>query len=490
MGTEKTVNGATSVYRKPPSVLNFTAKQPFSQGFVLSFAKFPVHFEAFKEETRAMGLFKTLSITAISTISKKAMRRVSRPCVSVRSISASALALSLFLTPIAAFTLQPMAMARTMAGMPQTFYPDLIADVAETVAPSVVNIDVEKTAQVSAPDFSGLPFSNDILRRFFGVDPGDNGFTPFGGSAGTPQQQTITGNGSGMILNKDGYILTNNHVVSSVDKISVTLNDGRNFPAKLIGRDTYADVAVIKIDAPNLTPVTLGDSDKLRPGEWVVAVGSPLGFDHTVTQGIVSALSRRIPDLNSNLSFIQTDAAINPGNSGGPLVNLKGEVIGINTAISGRGQNIGFAIPINTVKEISTTLIAGKSVVRPWLGIGMMELNPELAKHIGLPPETKGIVVAQVMENSPAYKAGLMQGDVIQKVDGKTVSHAEAVQEAVRARPLNSQIKIDILRNGHPASVALTSEPLPDTSEGALSPARPRVRPPETPFSSPRTLPR
>jgi S1-C subfamily serine protease len=286
--------------------------------------------------------------------------------------------------------------------------------------------------------------------------------------------QTISGNGSGMIINKDGYILTNNHVVATADKMTVTLNDGRQVPAKLVGRDAFSDVAVLKIDAPNLTPVTLGDSGKLRPGEWVIAVGSPLGFDHTVTLGIVSALSRKIPDLNSNLSFIQTDAAINPGNSGGPLVNLRGEVIGINTAISGRGQNIGFAIPVNDLKTIVDTLIAGKPVERPWLGLSMVGLNPELAKHVGLPPATQGVVIAQVLQNSPAYKAGLMQGDVIQKMDGKPITKAETVQELVRGKPLNSKFTLGILRNGHPIEIGLFSEPLP--AEGAFSPLQTRVR--------------
>ena len=389
---------------------------------------------------------------------------------------AGVLALSLVSTAALAISTPQFAMARAIGSTPSTFYPDLIADVAQMVAPGVVNIDVEKTARSAAPNFSGLPFNDEILQRFFGFDPnGGSPFTPFGGQGGT-LQRVITGNGSGMVISKDGYVLTNNHVVSSADKITVTLNDGRQFTAKLVGRDSYSDVAVLKIDAPNLTPVTFGNSDTLRPGEWVVAVGSPLGFDHTVTQGIVSALSRKIPDLNSNLSFIQTDAAINPGNSGGPLVNLKGEVIGINTAISGRGQNIGFAIPINTVKEISNTLISGKPIVRPWIGISMVELNPDLAKHVGLPPATQGVVVAQVMQDSPAYKAGLMQGDVIQKVDGKAVAKAEAVQEAVRARPLQSTISLGILRNGHPVDVNLISQQLPDSDEG-ITPLKPRVRP-------------
>jgi serine protease Do len=408
--------------------------------------------------------------------------------VSVRLFT-SLLAATLTVASVMPGVFSSQAQARVMPNSPTTFYPNLIADVAEGIAPSVVNIDVEKSVPnaSAAQDLSRLPFSDQILRRFFGFEPGngDGSFTPFGngggGNSGSGESspRIISGNGSGMIINKDGYILTNNHVISTAEKMTVKLNDGRQFTARLVGRDTYADIAVIKIDAPNLTPVSFGNSDKLRPGEWVIAVGSPLGFDHTVTQGIVSALSRRIPDLNSNLSFIQTDAAINPGNSGGPLTNLQGEVVGINTAISGRGQNIGFAIPINTVKEIANTLIAGKPVVRPWIGVSMMELNPELAKHIGLAPDTKGIVIAQVMENSPAYKAGLMQGDVIRKIDGTPILKPEGIQQAIRARELHSTIMMDILRNGHPISVGVVSEPLPESSDGQAygNPVRPQLQP-------------
>lgn len=390
---------------------------------------------------------------------------------SMKRCLTAVLAVTLLGGSLAAENRQP-AMARSLNIMPQSFSPNLIADVAEMVAPSVVNIDIEKTARSAAPNMSGLPFSDDLLRRFFGFESNGGPFAPFGGGA---QSQIITGNGSGMILSKDGYILTNNHVIASADKVTVTLNDGRQLPARIVGRDTYSDVAVLKIDAPNLVPVSLGNSENLRPGEWVIAVGSPLGFDHTVTLGIISALSRRIPDLNSNLSFIQTDAAINPGNSGGPLVNLKGEVIGINTAISGKGQNIGFAIPIQQVKAIADTLIAGKPISRPWLGVSMVDLNPDLAKHIGLPPGTQGVVIAQVMQNSPAYKAGLMQGDVIQKLDGKPVTKAEIVQDSIRIKPINTKISLDILRSGHPVQVGVTTEQLP--AEDAMVPFRPRVRP-------------
>lgn len=386
--------------------------------------------------------------------------------------------LALSLAVIALAPLQPPAFARFPGGSGvQTFYPDLIADVAEMVAPAVVSVNVEKTARLAAPDFSGLPFADEVMKRFFGADGSNNPFTPFGGGAGLPSQRTILGNGSGVVLSKEGYILTNNHVIAAVDKVTIILNDGRQFPARLVGRDTYSDIAVLKIDAPaNLTPIALGDSDKLRPGEWVLAVGSPLGYDHTVTQGIVSALSRKIPDLNSNVSFIQTDAAINPGNSGGPLVNLRGEMIGINTAVSGRGQNIGFAIPINSVKVIANTLIAGKPVERPWVGLSMVGLNPDLAQHVGLPPNTQGVMIAQVMQNSPAFHAGLMQSDVIQQVDGKPVTQPEAVQEVIRTKPLNSTLVLTVLRNGHPLQVKVVTQRLPENSE-AVVPSHMMVKP-------------
>ena len=382
-----------------------------------------------------------------------------------------ALTLAILMLAASLSIVPPVVQARSLSsfGSNNNFYPDLVADVAEAVAPSVVNIDTEETRPITQ---RSLPFNEDVLRYFFGGDGNTAPFQQFG-----PQEQTISGNGSGMILNKDGFILTNNHVVANATRMTVTLKDGRQFPARLIGRDSYTDVAVIKIDAPSLIPVVLGNSDTLRPGEWAIAVGSPLGFDHTVTLGIISALSRRIPDLNANLSFIQTDAAINPGNSGGPLLNLKGEVVGINTAISGKGQNIGFATPINLVKTIADTLITGGTVVRPWIGVSMIPLNPELAKHIGVPPTTQGVVVAQVLANSPAAEAGLKQGDVIQRVDAHPIRQAEDVQEVVRQKPINSPFIFDVFRNGRVVPVTLNSAQLPpDVMQGQV-PLRPRVSP-------------
>ncbi len=354
------------------------------------------------------------------------------------------------------------AEARLLPQQAQAFSPTLIADVAEQVAPSVVNIDVERTTKAQILDYPAFPFNDEMLQRFFGFNQGTMPpFMQFRGGGVIPPR-TISGNGSGMILNHEGYILTNNHVVSSADKIIVTLQDGRKFPARIIGRDGYSDLAVLKIDAPNLQPAVLGTGENLRPGEWVIAVGSPLGFDHTVTLGIISAISRRIPDLNSNVEFIQTDAAINPGNSGGPLVNLRGEVIGINTAISGKGQNIGFAIPVNVVKSVADALIQDGKIVRPWIGISMTELTPDISKSLGLPEATQGVVVAQVLPGSPAAKAGLKVGDVIQRIDGQVLKEAGHLQEMVRTKPIHSPMSLQILRNGQLVVANLQTEQLPD----------------------------
>ncbi len=387
------------------------------------------------------------------------------------------------------------------------FGPDVVADVAEQVAPSVVNIDIERTESVAMPDFSKLP-------GFFGF-PGFPGFqnfpgmpnsTPnFGGDSGqngnffqfkvTPDgitqfpgpspkspdnktnpktqppqhsktpgagihSRTVRGNGSGVVLH-DGYILTNNHVVRGADNITITTQDGEKISAKVLGTDAYTDIAVLKAERSDLKPAVLGRSDNLRPGEWVLAIGSPLGYSHTVTLGIVSGLARKIPDPKTNLEYIQTDAAINQGNSGGPLVNLQGEVIGINTAISARGQNIGFAIPVDVAKEVAETIIKQGKVTRPYLGISMTGLTPPLAKSLGLNEDTEGVAVAQVLQGSPAELAGLRHGDIIQRMNGKRVSEPKEIQEAVQAMPLKSTLNLQILREGSMKAVAVKTDAMP-----------------------------
>ncbi len=328
---------------------------------------------------------------------------------------------------------------------------NLIADVAEEIAPSVVNIDVQRTGRAMRIS----PFQDEIFQRFFGMAP--------------PQAQQriplIKGNGSGVIISAQGHVLTNNHVVNGAEQIKVTLNDGRKLNARVVGRDSFSDLAVLKLEnATNLKPAKLGNSSTLRPGEWVIAVGSPLGFDHTVTLGIVSALSRQVPDINTNVEFIQTDAAINPGNSGGPLVNLNGEVVGINTAIAGSGQNIGFAIPVDVAKKISGDLITTGHITRPWIGVSMAELSPELAKSLGMNENIKGVIVAQVLPNSPSSRAGFQEGDVIQRVNGQVVTSPKQIQDMIRDKPVNSEFNVQILRNGQMSAVTLRTETLPENA--------------------------
>ncbi len=338
--------------------------------------------------------------------------------------------------------------------------PNLIADVAEQLAPSVVNIDIAKKTRRPAYDSGvGSPFEDEIFRRFFGFEQGQS---PFRRHSIQRPKRVIQGNGSGVIIDKEGHILTNNHVVQGADEVQVTLNDGRVFPAKRVGSDRFSDIAVLKIEADKLTPAKLGNSEGLRPGEWVIAVGSPLGFDHTVTLGIISAISRRVPDINVNLDFIQTDAAINPGNSGGPLVNLHGEVVGINTAISGRGQNIGFAIPSNVAQNVSKMLITEGNISRPWIGIAMSEITPELAKSLGLSENTAGVIVAQVMAASPAAESGFQYGDIIQRVDGKKVKEAKTIQNLVQGKPINTTLNFQIIREGRLMALSVKTNKLPE----------------------------
>jgi len=340
--------------------------------------------------------------------------------------------------------------------------PNLVADVAESVAPSVVNIDISKSQTIRTPRGMNplAPFFGDeMFQQFFGYQFDGQQFHQFGNQQ--PMKQLIQGNGSGVIIDHEGHILTNNHVIQGADEVQITLNDGRAYPAKVIGSDAYSDIAVLKIDAPDLKPAPLGDSDALRPGEWVLAVGSPLGFDHTVTLGIISALSRRVPDINMNLDFIQTDAAINPGNSGGPLVNLDGKVIGINTAISGRGQNIGFAIPISVAKSVTENLITNGQVNRPWIGIAMTELTPQLSKSLGLTENTSGVVISQVLPGSPSAKAGLIEGDVVQRVDGKVIQGPKDIQSLVQNKKIGDELNLQVLRQGRMVGLALRTEQLP-----------------------------
>jgi len=335
--------------------------------------------------------------------------------------------------------------------------------VAKVAIPAVVFIRVEQVVATGGqPEMFNDPFGffgDDMLRRFFGAPQ----------QAPRPRQFRREGAGSGFIVSKDGYILTNSHVVGDASRIVVKLHDGREFDAKRIGSDAKSEVAIIKIDADNLPTVRLGDSADLEVGEWVIAVGNPFGLTETVTAGIVSALGRSNIGIADYENFIQTDAAINPGNSGGPLLNIKGEVVGINTAIysrSGGYMGVGFAIPINMAAAIKTQLIEHGKVTRGHLGVYLQEITADLAASLGL-ENTRGILVADVIKDSAAEEAGLEQGDVILKLDGRDVRDVSSFRNDISSRPPDSKIKLTILRNGKEKEIKAVTRAIEGESEAS-----------------------
>jgi serine protease Do len=319
--------------------------------------------------------------------------------------------------------------------------PANFSDLAEKVRPGVVNIQVVKKVKnigLNPHDFFGGPFGkNNPFGDFFG--PFSEGIPPRGF-----QQQGV---GSGFVMSEDGCIVTNNHVVENADKIKVKFANGKEYTATVIGRDSKTDLALIKIEgASGLHPLKLGNSDNLKVGSWVVAVGSPFGLEQTVTVGIVSAKGRVIGSGPYD-NFIQTDASINPGNSGGPLINMNGEVVGINTAIIPNGQGIGFAIPVNMAKEIAPQLQKNGHVTRGWLGVSVQEVTPELAKSFGL-KENKGALVAEVFKGTPAEKAVIEQGDIILGFNGKDVNDSKELPRMLASTPVGEKATIKLQHNG------------------------------------------
>jgi len=314
-----------------------------------------------------------------------------------------------------------------------------IIQVAKQNLPAVVYIEVTESKEVVNPL---LPFENDpFFRRFFGGPKMPKKF-----------KQEMKGLGSGMIIDPQGHILTNYHVAGGATKIEVALADGSKHPARLVGGDPKTDLAVIHISVKERLPhVTFGDSDKVEVGEWVVAIGAPRALEKSVTQGIISAKHRRgVTDPTSYQDFLQTDAAINPGNSGGPLLNLQGEVIGVNAAIaseSGGFEGIGFTIPSNMALHVANALIAHGKVERGWLGISIQDLTPELAKSVHV--ETlKGTLIADVVKGGPAEKVGLKKNDVVIAYRGKEISDSDALRNEVATTPIGQEVKVTILRNG------------------------------------------
>jgi Do/DeqQ family serine protease len=327
---------------------------------------------------------------------------------------------------------------------------NFIAEAVDKTGPAVVRIDSSRTVKTRRPAVFDDPF----FRQFFG-DSGD----------GMPNEREERGSGSGFIISQDGILLTNAHVVEGADSVTVTLRDGREFKGKVLGFDALTDVAAIRIEGKNLPTVSLGNSDQLKPGEWAIAIGNPLGLDNTVTAGIISATGRTsaqvgVPD--KRIGFIQTDAAINPGNSGGPLLNQRGDVIGMNTAIRAGAQGLGFAIPINAARNIADQLIAKGKVSHPYLGIQMRTLSADLKRRINEDPKAnfsvkadRGVLVYKILRDSPAAQGGLKRGDVISKVNSQSVNSAEDVQNQVDRATVGGDLSVEVDREGQRVTLAI-----------------------------------
>ncbi|MEO1402764.1 MAG: HhoA/HhoB/HtrA family serine endopeptidase [Cyanobacteria bacterium J06635_1] len=334
---------------------------------------------------------------------------------------------------------------------------NFIASAVDRVGPAVVRIDSARTVTQRRPSVFDDPF----FREFFG----DRGIP------NPPSTRVERGTGSGFITDADGVILTNAHVVEGADEVTVTLKDGRELRGEVLGQDSLTDVAVVRVEASGLPTVPMGDSDALKPGEWAIAIGNPLGLDNTVTAGIISATGRtsaqiRVPD--KRIQFIQTDAAINPGNSGGPLLNERGEVIGMNTAIIGGAQGLGFAIPIKAAQELADELIANGRVDHAYLGIQMRTLTADLRQQINQDPRSnlsiradQGVVILGLVRNSPAVQAGLQPGDVIVQMNGETVVDAEQVQRIVQGTEIGEPIELEVDRNGQTIGLNVSPGALP-----------------------------
>jgi S1-C subfamily serine protease len=358
------------------------------------------------------------------------------------SIAAIALIIATFL-PLPVLAAVPVA-----AILDDNSGSSFVSKAVDRVGAAVVRIDTERT----------------ITRR---IDPifGDEAMS------GLSQQQLLRGQGSGFIIDRDGIILTNAHVVDRADKVTVILKDGRSLEGKVQGVDPVTDLAVVKVSgAKNLPIVELGDSDIVKVGDWAIAVGNPFGLDNTVTLGIVSTLKRASASVgmtDKRLDFIQTDAAINPGNSGGPLLNGKGQVIGINTAIRADAMGIGFAIPINKAKTISTQLARGEKVSHPYLGVQMVTLTPEIAAEnnndpnaLFQIPEVNGVLVVKVLPNTAASVAGMRRGDAILEVNGEIIRDANQLQDVMENSLVSKQIQVRILRDGKNQLVKVTPKDL------------------------------
>lgn len=341
-------------------------------------------------------------------------------------------------------------------------FSDAFAQIAESVSPAVVFIQIEKEVRGTPAQFGHGAIPEEFFRRFFG--PGMPEFEQPG--EGMPRGRMAVGQGSGFIISSDGYIVTNHHVAGDADRLRATLADGREFIAELVGTDEATEIALIKIEGKNLPVAALGDSDRLRVGEWVMAIGSPFGLDMTVTSGIVSASGRGnvgIGGADFYGDFIQTDAAINPGNSGGPLLNMYGEVVGVNTAIfsrSGGSNGIGFAIPVNMVKYVVDQLREHGSVTRGFLGVSIQQVTSDLAKWFDL-ESGQGVIVSHVQPGSPADKAGIKRDDIILEYNGYKVEETGSFRSRVATTPTGTKAPIVVMRDGKRIELSVELGTLP-----------------------------
>jgi serine protease Do len=322
------------------------------------------------------------------------------------------------------------------------------SEIVSAVSPTVVNISTTKVVRRDTGPFFEDPF--------FDL------FNPFRDFR-MPKKWKEQSLGSGVIVSPDGYIITNNHVVEKADEIKVTLLDKRSFKGRIVGADPKTDIAVVRIDASSLPTLKWGDSEKLQVGEFVLAIGNPFGLSHTVTMGIISAVGRANVGIADYEDFIQTDAAINPGNSGGPLVNIKGELIGINTAIfsrTGGYQGIGFAVPSNMVRLVMDQLVQRGKIIRGWIGVTIQELTPELSQKFGL-KKSNGALVSDIAKDSPAAKAGIIRGDVILEFNGKEVKDVSSLRNMVAQSKTGSEVSMKILRSGKEYTVKVIIVEMP-----------------------------
>lgn len=327
--------------------------------------------------------------------------------------------------------------------------PESFAPLVKKHTGTVVNISTRQVVRVQQESPFGDPQMDEFFYRFFG---------------GAPQREQVRQSlGSGFVISADGYILTNNHVVDKAKDIKVAFTDGRVLDAKLVGKAPEIDVALIKVEAAGLPFVQFGDSETLEVGDWVVAIGNPFGLSHTVTAGIVSAKGRVI-GAGPYDNLIQTDAAINPGNSGGPLFNIQGEVVGINTMILAKGQNLGFAVPVNMVKEVLPSIKAKGKPDLGWLGVDAQSVSPDIAAALGL-AEPMGVIVKSVAPGSPAAKAGLLRGDVIIELDGKKILDPAELPRMIAFGHIGKTISMKVLRQGRPIEVRANVEMRPEKSE-------------------------